>query len=154
MLVQALSSDQYKPIEIKAGNAEFDQKTNTYSLNGNLIIVRGSIKINASSGVVRKMKDYDVIELFGNPILFTQLQDDGEVISGNCDHFDYNSSTNMANLRGNARVKKNNNVVSGSLISYNTKTEVYKVEGSKSYNINKFNDNRVTIILDNINNAK
>jgi lipopolysaccharide export system protein LptA len=151
--VYALTTDEIMPIEIHANNAEFDQKNKIYIFNGNVLITRGSININANKGIVTQLKNNNQIELEGTPIKFSQKQDNGDIISGYCDHFDYDSTSNIATLKGNAKIKKGNNNVAGEIIKYNTKTEVYSVNSTKSSNINNKLSDRVTIILDDINNA-
>lgn len=150
----ALSQDDKQVIEINANHAKFDQKNKTYTFNGNIIIKRGSINIYADKGIATQINESNKqINLFGNPIRFFQQQDNQEIISGECNKFFYDSATGDAILIDNAKISKGKINVRGNLIKYNTKTEIYSVEGNKSNNINnKFND-RVTIILDDVDNA-
>jgi lipopolysaccharide export system protein LptA len=150
----ALISDESKPIEISSNYAVFDQKNKVYKFTGNIFIKRGSINIYADNGIVNQIgESIKQIKLYGTPIKFFQKQDDNEMLQGECNNFYYDSVTGNAILIGNAKIIKGKVNVSGNLIKYNTKTEIYSVEGTKSSGVNNKLNDRITIILDDVGNA-
>ena len=153
--IYALSSDESKPVQIDANNATADQVNMTVVLTGNVIITRGSIYVHGDKGISSQDKDSNkIITLYGSPITFSQLQDDGQKITGQCNTFTYNTQTNLAILTGRAQIKKGKDNVSGEQITYNTKTQIYSANGLPRSGINKKQSGRVTIILDKVENGK
>ena len=51
----ALKTDQNKPIQITANQAIVDQKNFTTQFTGDVIITKGSLRINADKGYANKM---------------------------------------------------------------------------------------------------
>lgn len=150
-----LSTDESQPIKITANSGIADQKNLMTILTGNIIITRGSIVIHANKGTVHQDANGDkLLTLYGTPITFSQRQDDGQMVKGQCNQFDYNTKTNLAILTGRAKIQKEKDLITGEKITYNTKTQVYSANGSPANGINKKQAGRVTIILDQIENGK
>lgn len=153
--VFALASDEKQAITISAANGEADLKNKTTVLIGPIVITRGSILIHASKGTIHQdANDDKLLTLYGSPITFSQKQDDGSIVNGQCNQFDYNTKTNLAVLSGRARMQKGKDVITGEKITYNTKTQVYSANGLPADGISKKHSGRITIILDQINNGK
>jgi lipopolysaccharide export system protein LptA len=150
--VFALTSDTDKPVQISAEHGEANQQNQTTMLSNNVTIIRGSITINADRGTVALDKNGDkLITLWGSPIRFSQRQDNGEMISGQCNLFNYNTKTNLAILQGRAKMKKGSDQISGETISYNTQSQIYSANGVAANGINKKQRaGRITIILNNL----
>ena len=146
----ALETDGAKPIQIQANQATMNQKTLVSIFNGNVIITKGSLIVHADQGIAHQdnqSNKYLVLE--GKPVTFVQQQDDGSYINGQCDKFEYSSKTNIALLRGRARITQGKNEVIGDTISYNTKTQVYRAAANLANGINSSTrQGRVTLILD------
>lgn len=150
----ALISDNKKAIEINANFAKFDQKNRIYTFYGNVVVNRGSINIYANEGIVSQIDEKNKkINLEGTPIKFSQQQDNNELVKGECNKFFYDTKTNDAILIGNAKISKGKINISGHSIKYNTKTELYSINSINPNNINNKSNDRVTIILDDIDNA-
>lgn len=145
----ALKGDEIKPVQIEADQATLDQKQMETVFTGKILITRGSILIHADKGVAdQNPKGDKTVTLFGSPVTFQQTMDDGQLVTGQADKFDYATQTNLAVLTGRARIKKGNDMVTGSKITYNTKTQVYSVNSMPANGINKAKLGRVTVILD------
>lgn len=144
--VFALKGDENKKTIITAdGKGTYNAKTQEATLNGNVSITRGSLKVHANRGVVSQNKEGNkIIILSGSPVTFEQLDDNYQKIQGQGNNFIYNSKSNLAILKGRARIKQNNNIVIGDSITYNTKTQVYYVTSGFDNGLNK----KITIIID------
>ncbi|MFN8771265.1 MAG: lipopolysaccharide transport periplasmic protein LptA [Neisseriaceae bacterium] len=153
--IMALSTDESQPIKISAASGEADLKNKSTVLNGPLTITRGSIVVHANKGTIHQDSEDDkLLTLYGSPITFTQKQDDGTIVNGQCNQFDYNTKTNLAILSGRAKIRKGKDLITGEKITYNTKTQVYSANGLPANGINKKQSGRITIILDQTNNGK
>ncbi len=151
----ALKDDNEKPVQIDANNATADQKSMTTVFTGNVIITRGSILVHADKGVASQDSDQEnIVTLFGSPVKFSQKQDDGQLVTGQCNQFTYNSKTNLAVLTGRAKIKKGKDNITGEQITYNTQSQIYSATGIPASGISKKQSGRVTVILDQINNGK
>jgi len=150
--VYALQSDASQPVQISAENGEASQQDQSTTLSNNVHITRGSINIYADRGHVALDKNGDkYITLWGSPIRFSQQQDDGSVVSGQCNQFDYNTKTNLAILTGRARLKRGKDQINGEIISYNTQSQVYSARGVAANGVNKTHRaSRITIILNDL----
>ena len=153
--VYALSTDESKPVQITADNGVANLKSKDVTLNGPLTITRGSILVKANKGTVHQDANNDkLLTLYGTPVTFTQKQDDGSTVDGQCNQFEYNTKTNIAILTGRARMQKGKDSITGERITYNTKTSVYSAAGMPTNGVNKTQTGKVTIILDNLEKTK
>lgn len=149
MAVFGLTSDEKAPIQITANEATVDQKAMVSVFNGNLVITRGSLIVHAEKGVASQDKHgAKTLVLTGNPVTFVQTQDDGSMIEGQANKFEYNSQSNLAVLTGRARVRKGKNEVIGDTLTYNTQTQVYSAQANFGDGVKKSTSGRITVILD------
>ena len=147
----ALKGDDKKPLQIDANSATVDQKTMVSNFDGNIVITKGSLIVHADRGIASEDKAGDrTLILYGSPVTFEQMQDDGGKIVGQGDKFEYNSKTNLAVLTGRARVKKGKSEVIGDVLTYNTKTQVYSALSNFGNGVSKTSGGRVTVILDQV----
>jgi lipopolysaccharide export system protein LptA len=144
----ALKGDSDKPMQIDADNATVDNKNKVSTFNGNVIITRGSLVVHSNKAIATENSFGDkTVTLYGTPVSFVQLEDDGEKIEGQGNQFVYNTKTNLGVLSGRARVKKGKNIVIGDTITYNSKTQVYSATSTRENGIDKNKSGRVTVIL-------
>jgi len=144
------NSDESMPIKIEADHATLDQKQMVTVFSGKVVITKGSLVVHANEGTATQDKAGDrTILLTGNPVTFVQKADDGELIEGQGNKFDYNTKTSLAVLTGRARVKKGKNLIVGDTLTYNTKTMVYSAEAPIANGLQGTKTNgRITVILD------
>jgi lipopolysaccharide export system protein LptA len=148
-LSYALKSDASMPLQIEANQATVDQKNLVSVFKGNVVITKGSLIVHADTGIATQDKEGDrTIILTGTPVTFEQKQDDGSMIQGQCDKFQYNTKTSLALLMGRARVKKGKNEVIGDVLSYNTQTQIYSAKANFANGVKTTSSGRVTVILD------
>lgn len=145
----ALKGDEGKPIQIDADHGTVNQKAMTSEFSGNVVITRGSLVVHANKADASQDAQGDkLLTLYGSPVTFMQVADDGEKIEGQANQFSYNTKSNMAILTGRARVKKGKNIVIGDTLTYNTQTQVYSATSGMANGVNKKSSGRITVILD------
>jgi lipopolysaccharide export system protein LptA len=142
----AEKADRDKPIQITADNGTLDQLKGITVWKGNVVVIQGTLKVNANEvTVTRDDKGNQTLVAFGKPVTFRQkVEGKNEWIEGQGSRLDYTTITNLAVLTGNARVKRNEDLVVGNVITYNTDSEQYEVKGGSASGPNS---GRVTVIL-------
>ena len=130
----ALESDRKQPIEIEADQGELDQKNQSTTFSGNVVIKQGTLNIRAASvNVVRSADGQQTMKASGSPVRFGQTLDGGKgTVNGEASQVEYSSASNVVKLSGNAKVTRGGDKAEGAVITYNTRTEVYTVSGSKA----------------------
>lgn len=147
--IYALQQDMTKPVQIVADHALLDEKNKSTVFSGNIVITRGSLVIHAATGTASQDLNGDrILDLYGSPVVFQQLTDDGKEVIGQCNHFNYDTKTALAILTDRARVKKGKSIIIGDKLTYNTKTEVYTALSTRKNGITHQSSGRVTVILD------
>ena len=145
----ALNGDDKKPLQIEANSATGDQNKKVLEFIGNVKITKGSLIVHADKGVGSQDKEGDrTFILYGKPVTFEQMQDDGVKVVGQGDKFEYNSKSNLAVLTGRAKIKKGKSEVIGDVMTYNTQTQVYSAQSNFGNGVNKTSGGRITVILD------
>lgn len=145
-----LESDRSKPIEIEADQGTLDQKNQTTTFKGNVIITQGTLYIRGASVTVsRDQKGNQFMKAGGTPVKFGQQLDKGGKVDGEANHVEYASDTGVVRLIGNAKVTRGGDKAEGDTIVYNTRTEIYTVTGSKSASAGKSGrpGKRVTVVI-------
>lgn len=144
----ALKSDTSQPIQIVADHLTVDQKTMTSTFTGNVIITQGSLTAHSNTATANQdAAGNKYVHLVGTPVTFSQKQDDGEMMNGQCNIFDYSTKDNMAILTGRARINKGGNLVMGDKLTYNTQTQIYNAISNNANGVNSSKSGRVTVIL-------
>ncbi|MBR5675460.1 MAG: lipopolysaccharide transport periplasmic protein LptA [Neisseriaceae bacterium] len=135
--LMAAEADRKQPVEIEADSASFVQENKRTEFSGNVIVHQGSLKITAANVIAeRNDKDEQFITATGNPVRFQQNLDekrsDGtpQLVKGHANKVVFDHAKSTVTLSGNAVIDREGDTVSGSSISYNTKTSVYSVKGS------------------------
>lgn len=145
----AIKGDESKPLQIEADHATLDQKQMVTVFSGKVVITKGSLVVRASEGVATQDKVGDrTLKLTGTPVTFLQKADDGELIEGQGNSFDYDTKTSLAVLKGRARVKKGKSEIVGDALTYNTQTQVYSAQATKANGVQSKTNGRITVILD------
>lgn len=142
----ALESDRSKPIEIEADQGTLDQKNQTTTFSGNVVIKQGTMYIRAGSVTVSKdANGNQFMKAGGSPVKFGQQLEKGGKVDGQANNVEYASDTGVVRLVGNAKVTRGGDKAEGESIVYNTRTEVYTVSGSKA--VSGKSGKRVTVVI-------
>ena len=149
--VYALKSDNKQPITITANQANVDQKKLITIFKGDVVIIKGSLHVHANKGVATQdALGNKTLSLDGNPVTFEQKQDNGTMIQGQGNKFEFHSIDNMALLTGRAKIKDGKNEVSGDILTYNTQTQIYSARSVMNNGVSTTGHGRVTVILDQV----
>ena len=129
----AENADREKPIQITADSGSLDQKNEITIWKGNVVIIQGTLRFTAAHVVLSRTKDGQQHAVAtGSPVTFQQkLEGKPEYVKGHGTKVQYNSKSNIVVLTGNAQVSRGGDTVKGDVITYNTVTEYYTVDGSK-----------------------
>ncbi len=81
----AVTGDTTQPIHINSAQQSLDMQANTVTFTGNVVVTQGTIEVKADKVVVTRpqgAQGQEVIEAFGNPVTFFQMQDNGKPVKG------------------------------------------------------------------------
>lgn len=129
----AKTSDFEQPIDVKADRSEFNDKEGIQTLSGNVVITQGSMVIKASSITVKlKNNKLSSIEGDGSPIQFQQENDDGELVSGECQHIVYDAENGLLTLSGSATLSEPKQNLRSDRIVFNSISQTVVAEGGET----------------------
>ncbi len=138
---QALESDRQQPIDVSADSSELDARTGFTHIMGSVIILQGSLEVNADdaqvfvdSGRVTR------VLLNGKPATWKQQMDSLEWMDAHAAQIDYQVNDATILLTGNARVNHPQGQITGDKLTYDLDAE--KLRGDSS------NGGRVKIRLE------
>ena len=141
-------ADRDKPIHLEADQVILDETQHTSTFIGNVRLSQGTLLISGDKIVVTEDKEgFKHATAYGNTAEFRQKREGLEgYVEGYGDRIDYDSRTGTLNFLENARLKRDRDEVSGNNITYNVKTEIFRV---KSGDANQGNDQsqRVRAVL-------
>jgi lipopolysaccharide export system protein LptA len=143
--VLAEKADRQAPFVFSSSSSQpsyVDSVNQRLELVGNVIITKGSLLLKAEKVNVRETRD-GYVEAFANgvtgqPVSFRQARDvPGEAIDGVADQLEYDTRTETVRFIGNARVRSTRgtavmNEVTGAVIVYNSRTELFTLEGGST----------------------
>lgn len=133
----ALPEDRNQPIQLEADRGQLDQKTGTSIYEGNVVIIQGSMHLNADTATVYTQNgQFQRIEAFGKPAAWRyKTSPDKEELHGTGLRVDYDVTKDLMTMTGNARVTQGNDVYTGDYIEYETKTDLVRARGEKGNRI-------------------
>ncbi len=135
----ALSSDREQPIQIEADKATLDNIKMIVLYKGNVIIVQGSIRINADSVTLNytQKQEIEKVVAMGKPAFFRQRLDGGDEIKAKAQEMEYDAFSNTLYLKRDAELRKGKggtNTYSSRAprITYDTQRGIIKADGGKN----------------------
>ena len=138
----ALTGDTDQPIHIESDQQSLDMQGNIVTFTGNVIMTQGSIKINADKVVVTRPggeEGKEIIDGYGNPSTFYQMQDSGKPVSGHSATMHYELQNDFVVLTGNAYLEQVDSNIKGDKITYLVKEQKMQAFSEKG--------KRVTTVL-------
>lgn len=125
--------DRDKPINLEADTMTVDDVKKVSVYQGNVVLTQGTLTIRADKLVVSESKDgSNHGTAHGNPATFRQKREGvDEYVEGYGSRIEYDSGKDLVELFTQARMKRNQDEVRGNYISYDAKTEFFKVIGGK-----------------------
>ncbi|QKJ85463.1 lipopolysaccharide export system protein LptA [Paramixta manurensis] len=139
----ALTGDSDKPVNIDSANQALDLQGNVATFTGNVIVTQGSIKITADKVVVTRPggdSQKTIVDAYGNPATFYQLQDNGKPVQGHAQKMHYELAKDLVVLTGDAYIEQLDSNVKGDRITYLVKEQ-------KMQAFSEGNGKRVTTVL-------
>ena len=97
-----------------------------------MIVKQGTLHIRAEKvTVTRDAASQQHMTADGKPVRFSQTLDDNKgTVNGQANKVEYSSATGLVKLTGNAKVIRGGDKAEGTVITYNTRTEIYTVNGN------------------------
>lgn len=129
----AEKADRDKPVNLEADTANVDDAKKVSIYEGNVVLTQGTLVIRANKLVVTEDADgFQRGVAYGNPASFRQKREGlNEYIEGYGLRIEYDQKKDLVQLFNQARMKRNQDEASGNFISYDGKTEFFKVIGGK-----------------------
>ncbi|MCR3755634.1 MAG: lipopolysaccharide transport system protein LptA [Sodalis sp. Psp] len=116
-----MTSDNQQPIHVDSTQQVVNMTTNTVTFTGDVVVKHGSINIRADKVVITRpdgKNGHEVVEGYGNPVTFYQLQDDGKSVRGHSLKVRYEIVNNRVILTGDSYLEKLDSNVKSDRIIY------------------------------------
>jgi lipopolysaccharide export system protein LptA len=142
-------ADRQQPVQMEADRVTVDDAKQTSTFEGNVQMRQGTLFIEANKILVTQDKNgYSQMVATGQLAHFKQKREGvNEYAEGFGERIEYDSYAEIANLYGQARVKREGDDVRGEHIIYHTKTGVFQVFGSIDKGTESPEKGRVTIVI-------
>lgn len=127
----AEKADRDKPVNLEADTVTLDDIRKLSVYQGNVILRQGTLMLRADRVQVTQTEGgLDKVVATGRPVAFRQKVDGrDEFIEGFANRIEYDSVKSQLELIGQAQLRRGNDELRGTQISYNANTEFYKVVG-------------------------
>lgn len=125
-------SDRDKEIVVGADRLTADDANRTSTFEGNVVVTQGTMRITAARVTVKEdAQRHKLYVASGSPVTFRQKRDNvDEWVEGMAERAEFDDRNDVLRLYNQARVKSNQNEISGDFISYDMKREVAEVSGA------------------------
>jgi len=127
--VYAEKADRDKPIHIESDKMSLDNASHVSVFEGSVELTQGTLRLIAEKAVVTEDADGNKFCVAtGHLANFRQKRDEAnEYVEGYGERIEYNTLTGKVDLFVRARVKRDQDDVRGDHITYNTQTEIFRV---------------------------
>ena len=125
-------ADREKEIVVGADRLTADDANKVSTFEGTVVITQGTMRMTASKVTMKEdAQRHKVYVAYGTPVTFRQKRDKGdEYVEGFAERAEFDDRNDVLRLFNRARVKSNQNEISGDFISYDMKREVAEVSGA------------------------
>jgi lipopolysaccharide export system protein LptA len=125
-------ADREQPLHLEADRVQIEDAKQSSSFEGNVLLSQGTLSIRADKLVVSQDKEgFKHSTSTGHPATFRQKREGlNEYVEGFAERIEYDTRADMLELFGQARIKREQDDLSGEHILYNSKTEVLQVSGA------------------------
>ena len=126
-------ADRDKPMHLEANRVSVDDANQVSTFEGNVQITQGTMVIRGDKIVVTQDKDgFSYSTATGQPASFRQKREGlDEYAEGFGETIKYDSRKETIDLIGNAKVKRDEDEISGDHITYNSITEIFLVHSAQ-----------------------
>jgi len=125
-------ADREKEIVIGADRLTADDANRTSTFDGSVVVTQGTMRITAAKVTVREDAErFKYYVANGAPVTFRQKRDKvDEWIDGFAERAEFDDRTDVLKLFNRARVKSNQNELTGDFISCDMRRDVCEVSGA------------------------
>jgi lipopolysaccharide export system protein LptA len=125
-------ADREKEIVVGADRLTADDANKVSTFEGGVVITQGTMRMTAHKVTVKEDADrHKVYVANGAPVTFRQKRDKvDEWVEGFAERAEFDDRNDVLRLFNRARVKSNQNEITGDFISYDMKREVAEVSGA------------------------
>ena len=125
-------ADREKEIVVGADKLIADDANRTSNFEGNVVVTQGTMRMTAAKVTVKEDAErHKYYVANGAPVTFRQKRDKvDEWVEGFADRAEFDDRNDVLKLYNRARVKSNQNEITGDFISYDMKREVAEVSGA------------------------
>jgi lipopolysaccharide export system protein LptA len=129
--VYAEKADRDKPVNLEADTVTLDDIRKISVYQGNVVLSQGTMMLRADRvQVTQNAEGLDKVTATGRPVTFRQkVEGRDEFIEGFANRIEYDGVNSQLELIGQAQLQRGSDELRGAQISYNAKTEFYKVVG-------------------------
>ena len=127
----AEKADREKPINLEADRVSIDDAKQTATFEGNVLLTQGTMQIRGDRMEVRQDKEgFKSGTTWGSLAYFRQKRDGyDEYIEGWAERIEYDGRAETMQMFNRAQMKRGQDEVRGSYISYDARTEFFRVTG-------------------------
>jgi lipopolysaccharide export system protein LptA len=126
-------TDRDKPVNIEADRMMADDQKQTAVFEGRVVLTQGTFVLRADRLTVKQdTQGFQTGVAVGSPATFRQKRDGvDEWIDGEALRIEYDGRAERVELFDKARVSRDKDEVTGNYISYDSRSEVFRVQPSK-----------------------
>lgn len=130
--VAAEKADREKEIVIGADRLIADDANRTSTFDGNVVVTQGTMRMTAARVIVKEdAQRHKYYVATGAPVTFRQKRDNvDEWVEGYAQRAEFDDRADVLRLHNGARVKSNENEITGEFISYDMRRELAEVSGA------------------------
>jgi lipopolysaccharide export system protein LptA len=124
-------ADREKEIVVGADHLLADDANRTSTFEGSVVVTQGTMRMTANKVTVKEDADrHKFYVAYGAPVTFRQKRDNvDEWVEGFAERAEFDDRNDMLKLYNHARVKSNQNEITGEFISYDMNKELADVSG-------------------------
>ena len=127
----AEKADRDKPVNLEADKVTIDDARQIALFEGNVVLTQGTLQIRGDRMEVRKdVEGFQHGTTWGRPAHFRQKREGyDEYIEGWAERIEYDGRSEFMQMFNRAQLKRSQDEVRGNYISYDAKSEFFKVTG-------------------------
>jgi lipopolysaccharide export system protein LptA len=148
-LARAEHADRDKPVHLEADQVSIDDAKQVSTFEGKVLLSQGTLSIRGDKMVVVQDKNgFSHGTATGQLANFRQKRDGlDEYVEGFGERIEYDTQNETVDFYGQARMTRKLDEVRGDHISYNSKTEIFKVQSTQGNQADSATKGRVRVIL-------
>ncbi|HYH42327.1 MAG TPA: lipopolysaccharide transport periplasmic protein LptA [Burkholderiales bacterium] len=145
----AEKADRTKPIHLEADRVTVEDAKQLATFTGNVVLTQGTMTIRGDRMEVRQDRDgFKQGTMWGNLAYFRQKRDGyDDFIEGWAERVEYDGRADKVQMFNRAMLKRGQDEVRGSYISYDSNTEYFQVDGTAKSAKGGPTEGRVKIIM-------